>query len=402
MTLGDSHYRWVVVGYTLVIQGVSIGMLIYSFALFAVPWLDLFAAPRRDVMLTVAILQLVNGAVSPIAGRAMDRYSIRTIVLAGLALMLIGLVVVSRAQALWQVWLVYATLFPVSMAMMSTLASQTLVTRWFDSRRGLAIGVSAMGTNLGGIVFPLLIAGWLTDFGWRDTFVWLAVTALVLVGPLSWFVLGRAPSGHPIATHPSPGGGDGWTTRAILSTRRFWIPGLAILPLNLAFGAVQYNLGVLSRDLGLATGTAANLIALHAVCMIAGKFFFGSLGDRIDHRYLFWLSAGLMGGALVVLQGETPVWMLVTGIVMMGLAGGGILPMFGMVFGARFGVAAFGRVMGLVMTTMTIGALGPLMAGWAYDLTGSYDLAFQAMALLLLPAALAMIWLPEPGTGSPP
>jgi cyanate permease len=72
--------------------------------------------------------------------------------------------------------------------------------------------------------------------------------------------------------------------------------------------------------------------------------------------------------------------------------------MFGMVFGARFGVAAFGRVMGLVMTTMTIGAMGPLLAGWAYDLTGSYDAAFLGMALLLLPAAVAMIWLPQPGT----
>ena len=55
-----------------------------------------------------------------------------------------------------------------------TLASQTLMTRWFVAQRGLAIGISATGTNLGGIVFPLLVAYGLAQVGWRETFVWLA------------------------------------------------------------------------------------------------------------------------------------------------------------------------------------------------------------------------------------
>ena len=146
----------------------------------------------------------------------------------------------------------------------------------------------------------------------------------------------------------------------------------------------------------MSTDSAANLIALHAVCMIAGKFFFGAVGDRLDHRYIFWISAGLMSCGLFALQGATGVWLLVTGVVFMGLAGGGMLPFFGVVFGSRFGVASFGRVMGFAMLTMTFGALGPLLAGWAYDLTGSYDVAFQSFAWLLLPAAIGMAWLPDP------
>ncbi|MDH3642905.1 MAG: MFS transporter, partial [Gammaproteobacteria bacterium] len=160
--------------------------------------------------------------------------------------------------------------------------------------------------------------------------------------------------------------------------------------------AVQYNLGVLSRDLGMSTDAAANLIALHAVCMILGKFFFGAMGDRLDHRYIFWIAAGFMSFALIALQGEVSTPVLITGIVFMGLAGGSILPFFGIVFGARFGALSFGRVMGFVMLAMAVGALGPLLAGWAYDLTGSYDAAFQGFALLLLPAAIAMAWLPSP------
>jgi len=393
----DKHYRWIIVAYTLVIQAVSLGILIYCFALFVVPWLDTFAAPRRDVMLPISMLQVVVGLSSPFVGRAMDRYPLRNLVLAGLTLLLAGLFFASRANALWQIVLVYATLFPVSMALMGTLASQTLVTRWFPTRRGLAIGISATGTNLGGVLFPLIVAGWLTDVGWRETMLWLGLVSLVLVGPLTWFVLRR----EPPSQRPAAGAAvteRRWTTREILSTRLFWIPGVAVVPMGLAFGSVQYNLGALSRDLGMSTDAAANLIALNAVCMILGKFFFGGVGDRLDHRYIFWIASTLMAVALVTLQGVTSVSILVTGVIFMGLAGGGILPFFGVVFGSRFGSVSFGRVMGFAMLTMTFGSLGPLLAGWAYDLTGSYDVAFQSFALLLLPAAIAMVWLPSPET----
>jgi MFS family permease len=390
----DTHYRWVIVAYTLVIQAVTLGILVYCFALFAVPWLDVFNAPRRDVMLPISALQLVVGLCSPLVGRAMDRYPLRNLILTGLVLLLAGLFAASRATALWQILLVYATLFPFAMALMGTLASQTLVTRWFTEKRGLAIGISATGTNVGGVVFPLIVAGWLTDVGWRETMLWLGLVSVVLVGPLTWLVLRRSPPPRHAATGASSTSERLWTTKEILTTHRFWIPGAGVVPLTLAFGAVQYNLGVLSRDLGMSTDTAANLIAMHAVCMIGGKFFFGAVGDRWDHRYIFWTASTLMALSLIALQGVSSARVLVTGVILMGLAGGGLLPFFGMVFGSRFGVLSFGRVMGFAMLTMTVGALGPLAAGWIYDISGSYDLAFQLFALLLLPGAIAMKWMP--------
>jgi cyanate permease len=81
----------------------------------------------------------------------------------------------------------------------------------------------------------------------------------------------------------------------------------------------------------------------------------------------------------------------------MGLAGGGILPLLGLIFGARFAVASFGRVMGLVMLSLTLGSAGPLFAGWVYDLTGGYDVMFIVFLALFLPAAVAMRWLKPPG-----
>lgn len=395
----DRHFRWLVVAYTLLMQAVTVGVLIYCFALFVLPWLVEFDVPRRDVMLAISLLQVGMGVVSPFAGRAMDVLPMRVMVVAGACCMAAGLWLAAHAQALWQILLVYALLFPPAMAMTGTLAAQTLVTRWFRDKRGLAIGISATGTNLGGMVFPFLVAGWLVASGWRDTLEWLALVGLVLVVPLGWLVLSRQPRlpepGSP--AHEARAAARRWGTREILSTRMFWIPVAGMLPLQTAFGAVQFNLGAYADDAGLTSSQAANLIALCSFCMILGKFLFGGLGDRLDHRWLYWMAAVSMSGGMLLLFGTPPVALLTLGVVLVGLAGGGILPMLGLVFGARFGIESFGRVMGLVMLTITFGAVGPFLAGWIYDVSGSYDAAFLTFVALFVPAAVLMRWLPEPG-----
>jgi MFS family permease len=316
--------------------------------------------------------------------------------------MALGLWLASHAQALWQILLIYALLFPPALALTGTLASQTLVARWFRDRRGLAIGISATGTNLGGMVFPFLVAGWLVASGWRDTLVWLAVLGLLLVVPLGWLVLAREPRAAAAGAAPTAGqvAPRVWRTSEILTTRLFWIPVAGMLPLQTAFGAVQFNLGAYAADAGYTSDQAANLIALCSLCMIGGKFVFGGLGDRLDHRWLYWLAAASMSLGLLVLRGAPELPLLTLAVVCVGLAGGGILPMLGLVFGARFGVEAFGRVMGLVMLTITFGAVGPVAAGWVYDVTGSYDVAFLMFVGLFLPGVVLMRRLPPPGRGA--
>jgi cyanate permease len=245
------------------------------------------------------------------------------------------------------------------------------------------------------MLFPMLVVSWLALWGWRETLIWLAIMGVVMVAPLTWLLLRRSP---PVPTEtPAPDSVDGriWTTREILTTPMFWIPVLALAPLTTAFGAVQFNLGAYSRDLGFDANTAARLLALSSLCMIVGKFFFGALGDRMDHRKLYWIAAAFMATAMVILQGQPPLWQLSVGVICVGAAGGGILPLMGMIFGSRFGVASFGRVMGFVMLSFSLSAVGPLLAGWVYDSTGSYDAAFLTFLALFIPVAIAMRWLPS-------
>jgi hypothetical protein len=82
MIESDRGYRWLVVAYTLLMQAVTVGVLIYCFALFALPWLAEFEAPRRDVMVAISLLLVGMGVVSPFAGRAMDVLPMRVLVTA--------------------------------------------------------------------------------------------------------------------------------------------------------------------------------------------------------------------------------------------------------------------------------------------------------------------------------
>lgn len=392
----DNYYRWIVVAYGVTLQAISVGTLIYCFTLFTLPWLEEFGSSRRDLMLTIALLQIGAGVMGPLAGRALDTFPLKWVILTGLACMVMGLMLAQRATALWHLWLVYATLMPITMTLTGTLAAQTLVSRWFTDNRGFALGISAIGTNVGGIVLPILVSAWLLQVGWRDTLNNLMFLAVALVLPLTFLVLSRSPT--PASSLESGGAGDQrvWTTREILTTSIFWIPFCGLAPLSMAFGTLQFNLGIIVRDIGLDTAVTGNLIALTSVCMVAGKLFFGVMGDRVDHRKLYWIAnVATIIALLLVLYAQTlPV--LVVATVATGISGGGILPLMGLMYSSRFGVASFGRVMGFGMLTIMAGAVSPIGAGWVYDLYGSYSIALITLALIMLPAGIAMIWLRPP------
>ena len=393
------HYRWYIVALTLVNQALALGVLVYSFALFVVPWLDEFEVSRSKVMLAILSFQIVTGLLSPVLGRYMDQFAMRLLVLSGALAMSLGLFLLSLATEFWQIVALHVTLLPVGMILTGTLASQTMVSKWFTEKRGLAIGVSSMGTSLGGLSVPLLTAWLIGEQGWQGAYLVLATLSLILLVPLNYLVLRHDP---PIlrlqASETSGVEMKTWTTRQILESWAFWIPVLALIPINAAFGGTQFNLGAYMSDLGYGQAVAAQLIAVTSGAMIVGKLFFGSLGDRVDHRKLYWLMAGMLLVSMYFYEGSPGRPALFLAASLQGFATGGVMPMMGIMYSSRFGTLSFGRVLGLVNLFLMIGSFGSILSGWIFDLTQSYDAAFQVFALLLLPGTIVMYFLPAKAT----
>ena len=394
-------YRWYIVATTLVNQAISVGILIYCFALFAVPWLEQYSVSRGTAMLAIFSLQLVAGLSSPLLGRLLDQYPIKNLVIIGATCISAGLLSLSQATHFWQVALCYATLLPIGMVLSGTLASQSLVSKWFSSDRSMALGISAMGTSIGGFILPFVTI-WLFDsYDVETTLIVLAILSFAILVPLNLVVLRVQP---PAAPEPAENIASldtkNWTSSAILTTRTFWIPVLGFIPVNAAFGGVQFNLGAYVGDLGFEQQIAAQLISITSISMIAGKFIFGSLGDKVDHRKLYWLMSVSLGLSLCLYQGAPGRIELTLAAALQGLATGGMLPMMGIMYASRFGTLSFGKVLGFVNLFLMIGSFGSLFSGWMFDTMQSYDYAFWTFFALLVPAAIAMRWLPAPANQS--
>ena len=393
----SNYHRWLIVAMTVLNQAVVVGISFYCFAIFSIPWLEQFDVGRGQLMLAITVFMVANGLAAPFIGHRLDKMSLLGPVITGHLLFCGGLALLSFATAYWQIIAIYATFIAVGQILTGTLVSQMLVNRWFASDNGLALGVSATGTSLGGILFPLLVAEALPTLGLSAVFQYLALTFAAVLIPANYVVLRTQP--------PSRGqeqvGGAGevapvpaWTTKKILRSMAFWIPLIVLLSVNTSFVAIQANLGAYLNDLDYSASFTGQMIAVISAMMIVGKLLYGKLADRLDHAYLLLFMGGMSIVAIALLMSTSDKVSLLTAAVLLGIAGGGLIPVQGVVFVARFGLASFGKVIGLVMLVMVAGSLGSVYAAWIYDLAGSYHYAFISFVLMAMPGLFLLRWLP--------
>ena len=391
------YHGWNVLAVAMLFQAVAFGIGIYSFTFWVAPWSAEFTVGRSEVMTVFITLQVAMGLLSPLAGRAVDRLSLRGLIIAGALCLAAGLLLAGRAGALWHLNLVYGTLIVAGMLLAGPLAGQTLAARWFARRRGTALGVVTIGTSIGGFLAPPLVTALHAEIGWRAANDWLALIVVLLIIPPVWLLVRNAPSAGLRAVEGTAGdanrdGGSAPSTATsdILRQRVFWLTVLAFTPLATAFGGAQQNLGPYASDLGIDAQSAAYLVSVMALVMIAAKIFFGAMADRWDIRALFLLTVGGLGVALGLMLLELSYFALVLVCGLLGFVAGGFLPLLGALVSQNFDIRTFGQVMGMIGPFTTLAAVGPWIAGYLRDTTGSYDLAWLTLAALLVPSAAAI------------
>ena len=400
------YHGWNVLAVAMLFQAVTFGIGIYSFTFWVAPWSAEFAVGRGEVMTVFITLQVAMGAMAPLAGRAVDRLSLRGLIIAGALCLAAGLLLAGRAGALWHLNLVYGTLIVAGLLLAGPLAGQTLAARWFVRRRGTALGVVTVGTSIGGFLLPPLVTWLHGSIGWRAANDWLALFVVLAIVPPVWLLVRNAPGAglravegadaNP-AGRPSPS----TATLDILRQRVFWLTVLGFTPLATAFGGAQQNLGPYASDLGIDAQAAAYLVSVMALVMIGAKVFFGAMADRWDIRALFLLTVVGLAIAFGLMLLELSYFALVLVCALLGFVAGGFLPLLGALVSQNFDIRAFGQVMGMLGPFTTLAAVGPWIAGYLRDTTGSYDLAWLTLSALLVPSAAAIALLkPRPTRGA--
>jgi sugar phosphate permease len=277
------------------------------------------------------------------------------------------------------------------------------------------MGITLAGIGFGGLVMPPLAAFVIAEFGWRVAYAVLGSLVLLIVVTVTLAVvrsrprdLGLLPDGEAVAADPRPGAlvdgnGDvaeigGLDLSQSLRSSAFWILSLGLA--LWAFGSVSLisHLPAFLTDQGFESQVAARPLALAIGFSVVGRLSFGVLSDRFTKGRI--LSVALVLHALAVLClfrvhafGALPGFVILFGV---GL--GGVAVLIPLLVGECFGIRAFGKVLGLVTISATLGAaVGPVVTGRIFDVMGSYQVAFILHILAFMAGAVAICFLRRPG-----
>ncbi len=409
------HVAWVVAAVTFV-------TLIGAAAFRSVPGVlmtplhDEFGWSHGTIGSAVAVNLMLFGLFSPFAAALMDHFGVRRVVVCALLLVAAGSGLTVFMTAPWQLMLLWGVLVGVGTGSMSMAFVATISTRWFVARRGLVSGILTAGNATGQLIFLPLIAWLATHHGWRSAAVTAAVAALAVV-PLVLLLLRDHPADLGLraygATDADPGppphvraGSSAGRALRVLrdaaSTRTFWLlaGGFAICGMT-TNGLIATHFVPAAHDHGMPATTAASLLAVVGVFDVVGTIASGWLTDRWDPRLLLGAYYALRGVGLATLPAlmapdtHPSMWVF---IIVYGLDWVATVPptvaLCREAFGSDVGPIVFGWVFASHQVGAAIAAVG---AGWARDVTGTYDGAFLAAAALCAVAAgLSLAIRPRP------
>jgi len=375
-------YGWYVVAAAFVITFLGFGCA-YTFSPFIGPLQKEFGASRGSVSLAFSVAGFLYFALGIVSGPLADRWGARRLAVIGMLLIGGGLALASRATSLMQVYVAYAAGVGLGLgtAYVPTLGA---VQRWFSKRRALASGLAVAGIGVGTFVVPALGSFLIGKIGWREAYVVLGSLAAI-VGPVAALALensphdrGLAPDGEPstdgILIDPS-----GASVRAAVQSREFAVLYASGLLCALGVFVPFVHLGPYATDHGMSAAAAAALIGAIGVGSTAGRFLLGNFADRIGRVPALSAMIGGMGVSLVVWLFATGLWGLVVFALVFGVFYGGWVAVLPTVVMDRFGSRNIGSLIGVLYTSVALGTLvGPAAAGWAFDVSGSYELPITA------------------------
>jgi MFS family permease len=365
-----------------------------------------FGWSRTEISLAVTVGSLVGALLAPFSGPLIDRFGGRPFAVGGCVVMALALVALSLMQTEWQFFIVYAVGRGATAGIIGLAVSVT-VSKWFIRRRGFAVGVMSLGTRTGFAVMPIGVQLIIEADGWRTAALVLAgiVATFGILPALRWLhprpeLMGLEPDGD-LPPEPAPAGTTtrilparevNWTRHDAIRTRTFWLVTLAISLQNWAGGAVNLHQIPHLVDQGLEPEAAALVISLVAVFAAGGALLEGLLDTKIGARRTMVL--GLLGSALgmVVLMNTDTVTMGILFAVSYGIAFGLMVTSSQIVFADYFGRQSLGAIRGTAAPfQMVFNAIGPIVGGVAFDLTGNYLAAFIPFTIAYVIAAGALI-----------
>ena len=388
-----SHYFY---GYNIVaagfvIQGVVVGAL-FTYGVFFKEFQLELGWSRAMISGASSLAFLVMGAAGILAGRLNDRIGPRILIVVSAISLGLGYLLMSRLQTLWQLYLFLGVLGGIGFSTHDVITLST-VARWFAKRRGMMSGIVKVGTGAGQLLVPLMAAALIAVYGWRKSYLIIGCLALAALVAAALFLhrdpqsKGLLPDGNrrEDCRENCRSEEGGLSLRAAVRTRQFWTLCLMEFAVFFILLTIVVHIVPHATDLGLAPATAAGVLSTIGGVSMLGRFVMGTANDRIGGKRALIICALILFSGLIWLQFATGAWMLFLFAVICGFAHGGFFTVVSPTVAELFGTGSHGTIFGMVLFCGTTGgAIGPLLAGHTFDVTGSYRMVFLMLSMLSL------------------
>lgn len=373
-----------------------------------------FGWSRTEISLGITIYGLLAALLAPVFGRMADRYGVRPVALG--SLLAFGLAFGSFALIPGSLaWYYFVWVLVGLVGIGSTPVTWTrAINLWFYRHRGLALGLTLMGTSLSAVLLPVITVALLEWQGWRAAYAVLALLPLAVALPIG-LLLFREPrpeerppelrvSAAAAAAGAAPGAAvadlPGVSFAEALRTRGFWLLWISILLVSFAYGGSLVHLPSMLSAQGFTRADTASVMAVFGLSIAAGRLITGLLLDRFWAPFVTLPILSLPALACWLLATDHSMTMAVAlfSAFLLGFAAGAETDLIAYLAGRYFGMANYGQIYGVLYMAFGIAAaLSPTAYGWVRDTTGSYDpILFAAAGMFVVGACLLLLLGPYP------
>ena len=391
-------------GYRIVVAGSVIQMMhlgcVFTFGVLFPEFESEFGWSRALISGATSLNFLLLGIFGVLMGLATDRYGPRIVLTVCGVLFTGGFLMMSQMTEIWELYLYYGFIAGVGMAA-HDISTLTTVTRWFVKYRGLMSGFVKSGAGIGQVVIPPIAAFLLINYGWR--------TACLVVGTGAFFIiviaaqffrrdpesLGLQPLGKKRQRNIEIKDAEsGFSLREALTQREFWILCFSKFSDMFCLFTVVVHIVPHGMDQGLSQGMAVAVLSTIGASSIFGRIILGAVFDHIGAWRSLFICFSLLLIGLILIQTSNDPKLLFLFAPIYGIGHGGFFAVAAPSVGHYFGLKSHGLIFGAVIFIGTLGGtIGPLLTGFIFDFTGSYDIAFRILTGFSICGLLLAIWL---------
>ena len=391
---GKLYYGWVVaIAGAVAVMAAS--NFQYTFGIFVQPLIDKFGWSRAAISGCVSVRSIVSGTTAPVVGALSDKYGPRKFILGGIFLVGSGYLLASRITSLWHLY-IFLSLFIGIGGMALFIPAVSIAAKWFGGKAALANGIVMSGFGLAQIILPPVATYIILKFGLEVCFIFLGIIAWVL-GSTAWRFI-RTPQGEvnklqsesfkpgpPETGKALPEVNRQYRLSDILRSKTFWLLFVIFIVVAGCYQMIIIHIVAAAIDSGITYEAAAVILTLSGITCTVGRLAVGFVANKIGNKTTLSICLAIQALLLFPLAGASDliVFYAVTAIYTLGY--GAVTPLIPALAGEYFGTRQIGSIWGVLAIAYTSGAaIGPLLAGYIFDVTGSYNIAFLYSGVVMV------------------